>query len=100
MVYDFDIIYHIRRRNMLTNIHLRGLDGQLIHKLKHTAAEQKISANKLILKLLQQGLGLSPQKVQIYHDLDVFAGTWSAKEAKEFLKNNADFEQIETGIWK
>lgn len=83
------------------NVHLRGLDNQLFNSLKQTASIQKISMNRLILNLLQQNLGFTQKyKPRTYHDLDKLAGTWSKKEAKEFLRSISDFEQIDEELWK
>lgn len=86
---------------MPSNIHLRGLNDQLLDRLKQTALAQKVSMNKLVLNMLQQSVGLEcSHKPQIFHDLDKLAGTWSTQEAKEFLGTIADFEQIDEELWK
>ena len=85
----------------MNNIHLRGLDNQLIQRLKQTAADQNTSVNTLVLKILKQNLGLTQQyKTTTYHDLDKLAGTWTSREAKEFMSKISDFEQIDEELWK
>lgn len=79
---------------------MEWMSSFFIH-LKKTAATQNISINKLILNLLQQALGLLPAEQQhVYHDMDVFSGTWSAQKTKQFLKNTSDFEHIDEALWK
>ena len=86
---------------MSLNIHIRGIDKQLMMHLKREAAKNDVSMNALILSLLKKSFGLSKERYQpTYHDLDKLAGTWSEKEAEEFLKNISDFKQIDEDLWK
>lgn len=85
----------------MANIHVRGLDDQLIQRLKQIACQQNMSVNTLILNIIQQRLGGQPRlKAIIYHDLDKLAGTWASGEAKAFMKSISDFEEIDKDIWK
>jgi hypothetical protein len=84
----------------MTNFNLRGLDAEVMSTLKKEAKKQQTSVNVLILKLIEQGIGFSREiKRLVYHDLDKLAGTWSAKEAKEFEKNTQYFEKIDEDLW-
>jgi hypothetical protein len=85
---------------MLTNIHIRNIDSELLMRLKQESAKEEVSMNTLILALLRKSLHLTTQKPSLYHDLDQLAGTWSVDEAKAFLKNVSDFENIDKDIWK
>jgi hypothetical protein len=63
--------------------------------LKREATKQKISINSLILKIIEQSLGIArPTKRAIFHDLDHLAGTWSNKDKKTFDDNIKSFEQL------
>lgn len=86
---------------MISSIHLRKVDENLMMALKQEAANRKVSVNTLILILLQCGLGLDHRrKLPVYHDLDSFIGTWSAADLKEFKRNVADFEKIDEDLWR
>jgi hypothetical protein len=57
--------------------------------LKREAKKRCISVNRLILKMIEQGLGL----VSVYHDLDHLAGSWSLSEEKDFKEHTRYFEE-------
>jgi hypothetical protein len=84
-----------------TNFNLRGVTSEVMTTLKQEAEKQNISVNLLILKLIENGIGISHvMKRPTHHDLDKLAGTWSAKDVKEFEKNTKDFEKIDEDLWK
>jgi plasmid stability protein len=86
---------------MSCNIHLRNVDDNTMHRLREEAARYDISMNTLILNLVKNGLGFTSKRtLNVYHDLDALAGTWSEKKAQTFLKDISDFEQIDKEIWK
>ena len=68
-------------------------------QLKKEAKRLHTSVNGLVLKMIEQGLGFSCEKIA-YHDLDHLAGTWSAAEEKMFKENTSAFEQIDKELWK
>lgn len=68
------------------NFNLTGLSSEVMALLKKEAKRLHISVNVLVLKFIEHGLGIRPQKI-IYHDLDHLAGTWSEAELSEFQKN-------------
>ncbi len=83
-----------------TNFNLRGVTSEAMVMLKQEAKKQKISVNFLILKLIESGIGYSHTiKKPTHHDLDKLAGTWSAKDEREFKKSTKDFEKIDKDIW-
>lgn len=85
----------------MSNIHLRGLDEPLAYQLKQVATHQKMSVNTLILNILRQNFGLTQhRRTVVYHDLDKFASTWTSQEAKLFMDDIADFEQVDETLWK
>lgn len=86
---------------MLTNIHLRNVDPELLRHLKLESTKEDVSMNTLILTLLRRSLNLTTQKPsKVYHDLDQLAGTWSKEQAKAFLNSISDFENVDKDIWK
>lgn len=78
------------------NFNLRGITAEVMATLKQEAAKQNTSVNLLIIKFIENGIGYSHTlKRPTHHDLDKLAGTWSAKDVKEFEKNTKDFEKIQ-----
>ncbi|HLB42849.1 MAG TPA: hypothetical protein VJN02_08395 [Gammaproteobacteria bacterium] len=86
---------------MSFNVHLRNVDSHLMNKLKSEATKKNLSINTLILNLLNHSLGIRTKRsLPLYHDLDKLAGTWDKQQAKIFLKQIIDFEQIDEELWK
>ena len=86
----------------MANISLRGIDEEMASRLKEEAKRQRVSVNALILKLIKSGVEASSrmQRRRVYRDLDSLAGTWTAKEASEFLNAVTDFEQVDPELWR
>lgn len=88
----------------MANISLRGIDEETASRLKEEAKRRRVSVNALILNLIKHGVEVGSRtrrrRRRVYHDLDALAGTWTAKEASEFLKAIADFEQVDPELWR
>lgn len=83
-----------------SNFNLRKIAPEVMSLLKEEAVKQKISINSLLLKIIDQGLGIAhPIKKATFHDLDHLAGTWSGKEKKEFDDTIKSFEKIDEELW-
>jgi len=83
-----------------SSFNLRKIAPEVMLLLKKKAMKQKISINSLILKIIDQGLGIAyPIEKAFFHDLDYLAGTWSEKEKKEFDDNIKPFENIDKDLW-
>jgi hypothetical protein len=82
-----------------SNFNLREIPLGVMNILKKRAKKLRISVNALILKLLEQSLGIYHEKF-IYHDLDYLAGSWSSEEEKIFSKNIKSFEKIDKKMWQ
>lgn len=82
-----------------SNFNLRGIPSEVMVLLKKEAKRLHISVNALVLKMIENSLGLTYEK-PIHRDLDHLAGSWSAKEAEEFQENTSSFEQIDKELWK
>ena len=78
---------------------LRGIEPELRSALQSEAARRGLSLNGVILELLRGALGLTPE-VQLSHDLDALAGSWSRQEAEAFAAALQDFEQIDALLWQ
>ena len=82
------------------NFNLRNVAPDVMSLLKKKAGKEKISVNLLILRMIEQGLGIvHPTKKAVFHDLDDLAGTWSAKEKQTFDDNIKPFENVDKELW-
>jgi len=98
--------YHARIQTELTgeimsSMSIRGLDEQVLMRLKQQAEQEGSSLNSLMLRLLQDTGSASQSGIlKKFDDLDVLAGTWSAKEAQAFERNTAAFAEVDAALWK
>lgn len=84
----------------MASMSIRGVDDQVLLRLKQQAEQEMISLNSLVLRLLANGGKVPPAKgIQKYHDLDALAGTWTAQDAQEFARSNAPFGEVDPGLW-
>jgi plasmid stability protein len=80
---------------------LRGVDDAMAKILKNKAAQEGMSLNALILKILGESLQIGTRKRGVmYDDLDSLSGTWSESDVAEFERNTAIFEKIDESLWK
>jgi plasmid stability protein len=82
---------------------IRGFDEALEKQLRKLAAEENLSLNKAVLKLLREATGLAanqPSPNRIGNRLDAFMGVWSEQEEEEFNAAIAAFEQIDEDLWQ
>lgn len=85
----------------MKSITLRNLPPDLVRKIQQTAQEQRTSANRAVIRLLEEktGSGRAKGKTE-YHDLDALAGSWSKSEAKAFDRALARQRAIDEDLWK
>ena len=82
-------------------ITLRNLPPDLVRRIQHTAKEQRTSANKAVIRLLEEKTRSGRASVKTgYHDLDVLAGSWSRSEANAFDRALARQRAIDEDLWK
>lgn len=86
----------------MAHISIRGLDDGAMRELKRRAAQQGASVNALVLQLIAQGLGWSPNAGGPcrHDDLDALAGRWSAQDADEFNRGTVAFAEVDPALWK
>jgi lipocalin len=86
----------------MANLSVRGVEEQSLRRLKQAAKRQGVSVNRLIADMLNAGTVSAPAaaKSVLHDDLDKLAGTWSAREAREFERTTASFEQIDEALWR
>ncbi len=86
----------------MTNLSIRGLDDKALAALKKRAAKEEASVNTLVLRLIEQGLGLRRAKPALtrHDDLDALAGSWRQNDAAEFEHATAAFNKVDAQLWK
>ena len=82
-------------------ITLRNIPPELARKIRLRAVQKRISLNKAVLSLLEEQTGLRAAKsrVQLYHDLDALAGSWTREEAAAFDRSLAQHRNIDPEVW-
>jgi fermentation-respiration switch protein FrsA (DUF1100 family) len=85
----------------MANISVRGVGEQALRKLKQTAKRRGTSLNRLITDMLNGEAGGSGGTRAVEHsDLDHLAGTWQARDAREFERATATFKQVDEDLWR
>lgn len=83
---------------------IRGLDDELADHVRRLAAEEGISLNQAVLRLLRKGAGLDGgsrhHRDVIGSELDPFIGTWSEDEELRVMDAVADFERVDESVWE
>jgi hypothetical protein len=87
---------------IMANLSIRGLDEKELAALKRRAAKEETSVNVLVLRFIEQGLGLRRAKPALtrHDDLDALAGTWLAPDASDFERATAPFAKVDAALWK
>ena len=85
----------------MTNLSIRGLDDKAVAALKRRAAKEDASVNMLVLRFIEQGLGLRRAKPALtrHDDLDALAGTWRKQDAHELERATALFAKVDAALW-
>lgn len=78
---------------------LRNVPDEVVAQLTSIAQETRQSVNRTAVQVMQRSLGLtsSPRRKR---DLTSFFGDWSKRQAAEFDKAVAVFEEIDREVWK
>lgn len=86
----------------MANLSVRGLDERSLAALKRRAEQEKASVNTLVVRLIEQGLGIGRARSapRRHDDLDALAGTWAQRDADEFARSTAPFAEIDPRLWK
>lgn len=98
----FDACIQTSSGAIMTNLSIRGLDDKSLAALKRRAAKENASVNTLVVRLIEQGLGLRRTKPMLtrHDELDALAGTWDKRDASEFERATAPFAEVDAGLWK
>jgi hypothetical protein len=86
----------------MSNLSIRGLDEKAMAQLKRRALKEQSSVNTLVVRLIEQGLGMRRSKALLsrHNDLDALAGSWRKQDAAEFERATAAFSTVDTDLWK
>lgn len=74
---------------------IRGIDKRTDHLIREKAALYGSSLNETARKLLEEGVGLKGERV--FHDLDVYAGTWVADPVCDGILDS--MREIDPELW-
>lgn len=102
---QFDSIQYTHfaiKGDSMANLSIRSLDERALTALKSRAMREDTSVNTLVLRLIEQGLGLQRSKpARVRHDdLDALAGTWGPEDGVTFEHATAPFGEIDNALWK
>ena len=86
----------------MATLSIRGLDDKTAKILKDYARRGGKSVNLQVVELIRKGLGLAAPAAggPAHTDLDHLAGTWSAREAREFAQRTQAFETVDEELWR
>ena len=87
---------------MSTSITIHNIDESTVSWIHNEAQRQGVNDETIVLSLIHQAVRQETDisKLPEYHDLDHLAGTWTKEETEEFLENIADFEHIDSNLWR
>ena len=73
-----------------------------IKLINQKAKQLNVNLEDLIVKLIHDQMKSDQNGIELiqYHDLDSLAGTWSKKEADEFLQAIDKFNQVDESLWQ
>jgi len=82
-------------------ITLRNIPPEVEKAIREKARQKRISANRAVLELLEERVGILEGKKKVTHsDLDDLAGSWSASEAKAFASALRKQRRIDDELWR
>lgn len=85
----------------MANISVRGIDDAALRSLKRIAKQRGVSVNRLAVEMLSgKPANVAAKRPVTHDDLDTLAGTWTTRDAREFAKAVASFEQIDETSWR
>jgi hypothetical protein len=85
----------------MKQITVRIDDPEVEKALRRKARESGKSLNRVVLELIQGGVGLAPRKKKpAGESLREFAGTMTDEEARELEEAIQIFEEIDEEMWK
>ena len=86
----------------MKTITVRGLENDLLEKMKQTAKQEGKSVNQFVVDTVKTRLGMSKEKkyTRTYHDLDHLFGKWSEDEFEK-IQGKIDAERkTDPELWQ
>lgn len=86
----------------MATMSIRGVDEQVLARLKHQAEQEGSSLNSLVVRLLQGDTDPAQKSSTLkkFDDLNALAGTWSSQQARAFERRTAPFSEVDPALWK
>ena len=81
-------------------ITLRNLPPAVASAIRRRAMDKRMSLNKAVISLLEEGLGVRQRAATVYHDLDDLAGSWVREEAETFEAALREQRTIDRNVWR
>jgi hypothetical protein len=77
-------------------------DELSIKWINQKAKQLNVNLEDFIVKLIHDQMKSDQNGIELmqYHDLDSLAGTWSRKDADDFLQAIEKFNQVDENIWQ
>ncbi len=83
----------------MSQITLRDLPEPVEKEIRKEAKRRGSSLNRVIISLLEKGLGMSPDQEK-KRDLAALAGTWNEAELAAFREATSLFDAIDAENWQ
>ena len=86
----------------LKSMTLRGLDSQLVAKLREEAEREGKSVNQTALDALRKQFGLDKSRrfPEVHHDLDHLFGRWDEDEFMQIQQKIDSERHIDSELWQ
>jgi hypothetical protein len=81
-------------------ITLRNVPPAVQKAIRAKTRQKRISVNRAVIELLEERVGSAGDRKVVHHDLDAFAGSWTAGETKEFERAVKEMRHIDDELWK
>lgn len=85
----------------MKSITIHGIDDTLAGLIQRRSAEEKISQNRLIKRILEEAFGMRvSQEYPHREDFAEFKGLWTAEERAQFEQVTGDMRQVDEDDWR
>ncbi len=83
------------------SITIRSLDEATAIWIDNRAQYLRTSPEKVVLNMIRKVIesGRNGMELPVYHDLDALAGTWTDRDADDFLRTVSDFDKVDENLW-
>ena len=81
----------------MPDILVRDIDPMVVENLKLAAKQRGVSVSRLAAETLTERF--AGDALPQFHDLDALAGTWSARDLREFEKAIEPLTWIDEDLW-